>query len=129
MAKIPEHLLYTEEHEYVHKHDSGDIVEIGITDYAQGELGDVVYVDLPKLGAKFDRMEPFGTIEAVKAVSELFSPLAGEVVEVNGALESDPSLINKDPYGGGWMIRMRVKNPSELDELMGSDEYASHIGQ
>ena len=96
---------------------------------APGVSGDVASVDLPKLGSKFDRMGPFGTTEAVKAVSELFSPLAGEVVEVNGALESDPSLINKDPYGGGWMIRLRVKNPSELDELMGSDEYASHIGQ
>jgi glycine cleavage system H protein len=129
MAKIPEHLLYTEEHEYVQKNDTSDVVEIGITDYAQGELGDVVYVDLPKLGSKFGRMEPFGTIEAVKAVSELYSPVAGEVVETNGALEGDPSLVNKDPYGAGWMIRMRIKNPAELDELMGSDEYAAHIGQ
>lgn len=129
MAKIPEHLLYTEEHEYVHKGDADDVVEIGITDYAQGELGDVVYVDLPAAGAKFGRMEPFGTIEAVKAVSELYSPVGGEVVEVNGALEGDPSLVNKDPYGAGWMIRLRVKNPAELDELLGPDEYASHIGQ
>jgi glycine cleavage system H protein len=129
MAKIPEHLLYTEEHEYVHKNDAGDIVEIGITDFAQGELGDVVYVDLPAVGKKFGRMEPFGTIEAVKAVSELFSPVGGEVVEVNGALEGDPSLVNKDPYGAGWMIKMRVKNAAELDELLGADEYASHIGQ
>ena len=129
MAKIPEHLLYTEEHEYVHKSDAGDIVEIGITDYAQGELGDVVYVDLPTVGKKVGRMEPFGTIEAVKAVSELYSPVGGEIVEVNGALEGDPSLVNKDPYGAGWMIRLRVKNASELDELLGPDEYASHIGQ
>ena len=129
MAKIPEHLLYTEEHEYVHKNDAGDIVEIGITDYAQGELGDVVYVDLPTVGKKFGRMESFGTIEAVKAVSELYSPVGGEIVEVNGALEGDPSLVNKDPYGAGWMIRLHVKNPSELDELLGPDDYASHIGQ
>ncbi len=128
MAKIPEHLLYTEEHEYVHKSDAEDIVEIGITDFAQGELGDVVYVDLPAVGAKFRRMEPFGTIEAVKAVSELYSPLSGEIVEVNGALEGDPSLVNKDPYGAGWMIKLRVKNPGELNELLGSDAYASHIG-
>ncbi len=129
MAKIPEHLLYTEEHEYVHKSDAEDIVEIGITDYAQGELGDVVYVDLPAAGAKFRRMEPFGTIEAVKAVSELYSPLSGEIVEVNGALEADPSLVNKDPYGAGWMIKLRVKNPAELNELLGPDAYASHTGQ
>ncbi len=128
MAKIPEHLLYTEEHEYVHKSDAEDIVEIGITDYAQGELGDVVYVDLPAVGAKFGRMEPFGTIEAVKAVSELYSPLSGEIVEVNAALEGDPSLVNKDPYGAGWMIKLRVKNPGELGELLGPDAYASHIG-
>lgn len=129
MSKIPEHLLYTEEHEYVHKSDADDVVEIGITDYAQGELGDVVYVDLPAVGKKFGKMEPFGTIEAVKAVSELYSPLSGEVMEVNGNLEGDPSLVNKDPYGGGWMIRMRVKNPAELNELLGPDDYASHIGQ
>lgn len=129
MAKIPDDLLYTEEHEYVNKRDSDDVVEIGITDYAQGELGDVVYVDLPKPGAKFSRMEPFGTIEAVKAVSELYSPLSGEVVEVNGAIESDPSVVNRDPYGSGWMIRMRVRNPSELEGLLSPDEYASHIGQ
>ena len=129
MSKIPEDLLFTEEHEYVHKTDADDMVEIGITDYAQGELGDVVYVDLPKAGAKFSRMEPFGTIEAVKAVSELYSPVSGEVIEVNDALEGDPSLVNKDPYGAGWMIRVRVTKPSELDGLMGPEDYASHIGQ
>lgn len=129
MSKTPDHLLYTEEHEYVHKTDSDNLVEIGITDYAQGELGDVVYVDLPKIGSKFGRMEPFGTIEAVKAVSELYSPVSGEIVEVNEALETDPSLVNKDPYGAGWMIRMRITKPAELDQLMSPDEYASHTGQ
>jgi glycine cleavage system H protein len=129
MSKIPEDLLYTEEHEYVHKSDAGDVVEIGITDYAQGELGDVVYVDLPAPGAKFGRMEPFGTIEAVKAVSEIYCPVAGEVVDVNTALEGDPALVNKDPYGAGWMIKLRVKSPDELDGLLGPDEYAQHIGQ
>ena len=128
MAKIPEHLLYTEEHEFVHKMDADDEVEIGITDWAQGELGDVVYVDLPAVGSKFGKMEPFGTIEAVKAVSELYCPIAGEVIEVNGALESDPALVNKDPYGAGWMIRLRVRKPSELKELLGPEEYASHVG-
>jgi glycine cleavage system H protein len=129
MAKLPAHLLYTEEHEWVNKKDADDVVEIGITDYAQGELGDVVYVDLPAVGTRFGKMEPFGTIEAVKAVSELYSPITGEIVEVNSALEGDPSLVNKDAYGAGWMIRMKVKNPAELEELLGSDEYASHIGQ
>lgn len=129
MSQIPEHLLYTEEHEYVHRTDAGDVVEIGITDYAQGELGDVVYVDLPASGKKLGRMEPFGTIEAVKAVSELYCPVTGEVVEVNAALEGDPALVNKDPYGAGWMIRLRLKNPGELDGLLGPDGYASHVGQ
>ena len=129
MSKIPDDLVYTEEHEYVHQTSAPGVVEVGITDYAQGELGDVVYVELPKAGAKFGRMEPFGTIEAVKAVSELFCPVAGEVVEVNAAIEGDPSVINKDPYGGGWMIRLRVGNPAELEELLGPAEYAAHIGQ
>ncbi len=129
MAQIPDHLLYTEEHEYVHKSDAEDIVEIGITDYAQGELGDVVYVDLPAVGSRFGRMEPFGTIEAVKAVSELYCPVAGEVVDVNAALEGDPSLVNRDPYGAGWMIRLKIKNPGDLNGLLGPDEYAAHVGQ
>ena len=129
MANIPQDLLYTEEHEYVKKTNDANVVQIGITDYAQGELGDVVYVDLPKLGAAFGRMDVFGTIEAVKAVSELYCPLTGTVVEINGALESDPALVNKDPYGAGWMIKLRVKEPGEFDQLLGSAEYAKHIGK
>lgn len=129
MSKIPEDLHYTEEHEYVKQTDDPGIVQIGITDYAQSELGDVVYVDLPEVGDKFNRMDVFGTIEAVKAVSELFCPVAGEVVEVNEALEGDPSLINKDPYGEGWMIRLRVRNPAELDQLLTAADYAQHIGE
>ncbi len=129
MSKIPEDRVYTEEHEYCHQLDRQGIVEVGITDYAQGELGDVVYVDLPKPGAKFGKMEQFGTIEAVKAVSELFCPVAGEVVEVNTAIEGDPSVINKDPYGAGWMIRLKIKNPKELEELLDPAEYSAHIGQ
>jgi glycine cleavage system H protein len=127
-TKVPEHLLYTEEHEFVHKTDA-TTVEIGITDYASHELGDVVYVDLPKVGAKFKKMEVLGTIEAVKAVSEIFSPVSGEVLEVNGAIEGDPSVVNKDPYGAGWMVRLKIKNPAELDELLGPKDYAAHIGQ
>ena len=127
MANVPADLLYTEDHEYV-KGD-GDVVTIGITDYAQGELGDVVYVELPKVGQKFGAHDVFGTIEAVKAVSELFSPVAGEVVEVNAKLDGDPALVNNDPYGDGWMIRMKLANASERGSLMKSDAYAKHIGQ
>jgi glycine cleavage system H protein len=128
MSKIPDALHYTEEHEYVKPAEKG-IVQIGITDYAQGELGDVVFVDLPKVGAKYDRMDVFGTIEAVKAVSELFCPVAGEVLEVNEALADDPSLVNQDPYGEGWMIRLKVKNSAELDQLLSASDYASHVGE
>ena len=127
MADIPKDLLYTEDHEYVK--GSGDTVYIGITDYAQGELGDVVYVDLPKLQSVFARMDVFGTIEAVKAVSELYCPIAGIVVEINAALDGDPALVNKDPYGEGWMIKLKVKNPKELDQLLGSSAYSEHIGE
>jgi glycine cleavage system H protein len=129
MSKIPDELFYTEEHEYVRRTQDETIVEVGITDYAQGELGDVVYVELPSVGTSFARLDPFGTIEAVKAVSDLFSPMAGTVTEVNEALEQDPSLVNGDPYGEGWMLRFRVKNPAEFEQLMGAEEYAAHIGE
>ena len=129
MAEIPTDLLYTEEHEWVRTTDDSEVVEVGITDYAQGELGDVVYVELPQDGSSFGAHDVFGTIEAVKAVSELFSPLSGEITEVNAKLDAEPGLVNSDPYGEGWMVRMRLKNPSERDQLLGSDEYAKHIGQ
>ena len=129
MAEIPNDLLFTEEHEWVRKTDDSDVVEIGITDYAQGELGDVVFVELPKVGASFGAHDVFGTIEAVKAVSELFSPLAGEVSAVNETLEREPGVVNSDPYGSGWMLRMRIKTASDLDQLLGPEEYAKHIGQ
>ena len=129
MAEIPKDLLFTEEHEYVRTTDDADVVEIGITDYAQGELGDVVYIELPKVGASFGAHDVFGTIEAVKAVSELFSPLAGEVAEVNDRLEREPAAVNSDPYGDGWMLRIRLSNAADLDQLLGPEEYAKHIGQ
>ncbi len=129
MSNIPKDLRYTKEHEYVKPTADKTVVQIGITDYAQGELGDVVYVDLPKPGATFGPMDVFGTIEAVKAVSELFSPVAGTVVEVNGALEGDPALVNKDPYGAGWMIKLRVKDAGEATTLLNSASYAKHIGE
>jgi glycine cleavage system H protein len=129
VANIPGDLLYTEEHEYVRKgKGAGDPVEIGITDYAQGELGDIVYIELPKVGAKFGKHDVFGTIEAVKAVSELFSPIAGEIVAINDRLDKEPALVNSDPYGAGWMIRIKPSNASELDALIGPDAYATHIG-
>ena len=129
MANIPNDLLFTEEHEWVRKTNDSDIVEVGITDYAQGELGDVVYVELPEVGSSFGTHDVFGTIEAVKAVSELFSPLAGEVSEVNDMLEREPAVVNNDPYGDGWMLRIRITNPADLDQLLGPEEYAKHIGQ
>lgn len=129
MSEIPSELLYTEEHEYVKRTDEADIVQVGITDYAQGELGDVVYVELPKVGDTFGRSDVFGTLEAVKAVSELFSPLAGEVESINPRLDKEPGLVNSDPYGEGWMIRLRVKNASEMDQLLGPDEYKAHVGE
>ena len=128
MSNIPDDLHYTEEHEYV-KSEADNIVVIGITDYAQGELGDVVYVDLPDVGTEVGKMDVFGTIEAVKAVSELFSPLVGEVTEVNDALDGDPSLVNQSPYEDGWMIKMRVKDAGTIDQLLSAADYAQHIGE
>jgi glycine cleavage system H protein len=129
MANIPADLRYTEDHEYVKRGGADGVVQIGITDYAQGELGDVVYVELPKIGATVGRRDVFGTIEAVKAVSELYAPVAGTVTEVNAALQGDPALVNRDPYGAGWMIKLRVKTPAELDQLLNAEAYGKHIGQ
>ena len=127
MANIPDDLRYTEEHEYVRKTSDGN-VEVGITDYAQGELGDVVYVELPSVGTKLGKHDVFGTIEAVKAVSELFSPLAGEVVEINGRLDGEPALVNSDPYGAGWMIRIKPDDAGAADALMDAAGYSKHLG-
>ncbi len=129
LSNVPDDLLFTKEHEFIARTGDPAIVRIGITDYAQGELGDVVFVNLPKEGDVLDGHQSFGTIEAVKAVSELYAPLAGEVVEVNGALENDPAAVNRDPYGEGWMIALRVKDPSELDGLLSPADYRSHIGE
>jgi glycine cleavage system H protein len=129
MSKIPDDLHYTEEHEYVRLTSDDGVVVVGITDYAQSELGDVVYVDLPEVGSTFGQMDVFGTIEAVKAVSELFCPVAGEVVDINGELEGDPSMVNQDPYGDGWMIRLRLQNPDDLGQLLGAEDYKQHIGE
>lgn len=128
MSAVPDDLLYTEEHEYLKRTDEDGVFIVGITDYAQGELGDVVFVELPSAGDTFARMDVFGTVEAVKAVSDLFSPVSGEIIEVNPALNDDPALVNSDPYGAGWMLKLRVTNPDELDQLLGAAEYAKQIG-
>jgi glycine cleavage system H protein len=128
LANIPENLLYTKDHEYVKKTDDLATVIVGITDYAQGELGDVVFVNLPKVGDTVAAHSVFGTIEAVKAVSELFSPVAGEVAAVNTALDGSPDLVNKDPYGEGWMIKLKVANPADLNGLLAASAYQAQIG-
>ena len=129
MSEIPKELRYSEEHEYVKSSDEPDTVTVGVTDYAQGELGDIVYVDLPAVGTKYSKTDVFGTLEAVKAVSELYAPATGEIVEVNTALEDDPSVINNDPYGAGWMINLRVTDAAEIEQLQSAADYAQHIGE
>ena len=121
----PEDSKYAKSHEYVHV--EGNIGTIGITDYAQKELGDVVFVELPQVGTNLEQNEELGSIESVKAVSELFSPLSGEVVEVNERLRDSPELVNTDPYGDGWMIKVKLGDPSELDVLMGPEEYDEYV--
>lgn len=128
MSNIPADLRYTKDHEYVRATSDADVVYIGITDYAQGELGDIVYVELPKAGATYGNHDVFGTVEAVKAVSELFMPVAGEVLEVNARLDGEPALINTDPYGDGWMIKVRMAPGGDAD-LMSADAYKAQLGE
>ncbi len=128
MSSIPQDLLYTADHEYVKKTADASVVLVGITDYAQGELGDIVYLEMPTVGKKFGEHDVFGTVEAVKAVSELFSPLAGEIVEVNKKLDGEPALVNTDPYGDGWMIKMKI-DPAALGGLMDAAAYKKHLGE
>jgi glycine cleavage system H protein len=124
--EVPEALLYTSEHEWVAIDEN--IATVGITDYAQSELGDIVFVELPKIGDKTQYMEPFGTIEAVKAVADLFAPLTGEVLEVNKILEEQPELINNDPYGDGWIIKLKLSDESEVQQLISAEAYRNQIG-
>jgi glycine cleavage system H protein len=121
MANIPENLQYSKDHEWISV--EGDIGTIGITDHAQNSLGDVVYVELPKVGDTFEAHESFGSVESVKAVSEIFTPVGGEVIEVNESLQDEPEHVNTDPYGAAWMIRVRMKNPGEVDSLLSAAEY------
>ncbi|MEX2601660.1 MAG: glycine cleavage system protein GcvH [Balneolaceae bacterium] len=124
--KLPDELLYTKEHEWVR--DLGDgTAAVGITDFAQSELGDIVFVELEEPGFSFEENEVFGTVEAVKTVSELFSPVAGEIIEINPLLEEDPELVNSDPYGDGWMIKMKVHEPESLKELLSVSAYRDVI--
>ena len=123
---IPSQLKYTKEHEWVLI--NGDIATIGITDFAQKELGDIVYVEVETLDQTLEKDEVFGTVEAVKTVSDLFLPLSGEIIEFNENLESNPEAVNTDPYGEGWMIKLKIQNPSEINELLSSDDYQALIG-
>ncbi len=118
---VPDDLNYTKEHEWVRI--DGDEGTVGITDYAQGELGDIVFVELPEVRAKVEQMESFGTIEAVKAVTDIYAPVSGEVLESNPALKNKPELINSDPYGEGWIIKLQIENPSELENLLSPADY------
>lgn len=121
MANIPEDLHYSKDHEWIKV--EGDIGTIGITDHAQHALGDVVYVELPKVGDTFEAHEAIGSVESVKAVSEIFTPVAGEVVEANESFGDEPESVNTDPYGAGWMIRLKLKNKGEVDSLLNAAEY------
>ena len=121
----PEDSRYAKSHEYVHV--EGAVGTIGITDYAQKELGDVVFVELPQVGVELEQGDEMGSIESVKAVSELFAPVSGQVVEVNEALADKPELVNTDPYGDGWMIKVRLNAADEVDELMDAEEYEEYI--
>ena len=128
MVDIPEDLRYSKDHEWVAYDEDAGVATVGITDYAQGELGDVVFVELPGVGAPVVAHSVCGTIEAVKAVAELFAPVSGEVIDVNAVLEDHPETLNTDPYDEGWMIRIRLSDPDELDDLLDAAGYAEHIG-
>jgi glycine cleavage system H protein len=123
---IPANLKYTKDHEWVSI--DGDIATVGITDFAQKELGDIVYVEVETLDQSLGKDEVFGTVEAVKTVSDLFLPLAGEIIEFNEALESNPEMVNTDPYGKGWMVKVKVSDVSDMNELLSSDDYKALIG-
>lgn len=125
MANIPEDVHYSKDHEWIRV--QGEIGTIGITDHAQHSLGDVVYVELPKVGDSFAAHEPFGSVESVKAVSEIFTPVAGEVTEVNESLQDEPEKVNSDPYGDAWMVRIRLKDKNEVDGLLMAAEYEDFI--
>ncbi len=125
MANIPENLRYSKDHEWILV--DGDVASIGITDYAQSSLGDVVYIDFPRVGDRFGTHEAFGSVESVKAVSEIFTPVAGEVVEVNDGLNDAPEKVNSDPYGDAWFIKVKMENPGEADAMLSAVEYEEYL--
>jgi len=127
MEGVPSDLRYTEEHEWVRI--DGEVVEIGITDYAQDALTEVVWVELPEVGVEVEAMESFASIESIKSVSEIYSPVAGSIVEVNDSLESEPDAINNDPYGGGWICKVKAVDISKIDELLDASGYSALIGE
>ena len=122
---IPENLKYTKDHEWISI--QGDVATVGITDFAQGELGDIVYVEIEKTGENFSKEEVFGTVEAVKTVSDLFMPLSGEIIDINEELNENPELVNEDPYGQGWMIKIKL-NSSDISDLLNSEQYKKLVG-
>lgn len=123
--KIPKDLKYTNDHEWVKI--EGDIATVGITDFAQGELGDIVYVEVETVDETLDREEVFGTVEAVKTVSDLFAPLSGEIIEFNESLEDEPEKVNTDPYGEGWMVKIKFSNASEVEDLLSAEDYSEIV--
>jgi glycine cleavage system H protein len=125
MSNIPENLRYSKDHEWVLV--DGEIATIGITDYAQNSLGDVVYIDMPRVGDTFGSHEAFGSVESVKAVSEIFTPLAGEITEVNDGINDTPEAVNSDPYGAGWMIKLRMAKPGDADAMLSAEEYEEYL--
>ncbi len=126
IMNIPSELKYTKDHEWVRV--EGDVAVVGITDFAQGELGDIVYVEVETLDETLDKEEVFGTVEAVKTVSDLFLPLSGQIIEFNTSLESEPEKVNTDPYGDGWMVKIKMNDPSEVGGLLSSEAYKELIG-
>lgn len=125
--EIPSELRYTKEHEWVRLESNDTVAFVGVSDFAQGELGDVVYVELEPVDSEIEKDDAFGTVEAVKTVSELYMPLSGRIIEINTELESHPEYVNEDPYGKGWMIKVEISDPSELDDLLSADEYEAMV--
>ncbi len=127
MANVPANLKYSDDHEWCRV--EGEYAYIGITDFAQGELGDIVFVDIQTLGETLSKGDVFGTIEAVKTVSDAFLPVSGEIAEVNPAIDADPALVNRDPYGEGWMVKVRMSDPAEVEALLSAEQYEALIGK
>jgi glycine cleavage system H protein len=123
---VPEHLRYTKDHEWIRV--DGDVAAVGITDHAQEELGDIVFVELPKVGTQFEQSASFGSVESVKAVSDVYSPVAGQVTEINNALAEAPEKVNEDPYGQGWIMKLKLTNPDQVGKLMTAAEYTAYVG-